>query len=377
MNNRSERIFLIGANQDFWFLGGASILVWFAMFFGQMFRGDVVSIEQHFVQVIAAFGLLSLVCNYPHFIISYRFGYGRGWKFIAQHWLSLIVVPGLMIGFYVCAYLNFDYDLGEEYSNLGSEILKGSIWAMYLTVGWHYSKQVFGCMMVYAKFDNYKLSRNQRRIIKVNVYSLATTNFLFFLASVYSAPDSNFFGLHLTSIDFPEVVRSAAEVFTILTGLAVVYFIFLKNYRESKVLPSLNLVVPWFAFYVWWLPFAKQPEYYFYAVPFFHSLQYLPFAYRLQTGGNSKNKFHLKRAGHGLQIAILLLVSSFAFEFIPLYLDKNLETSQHQVEWFFFISFAVFINIHHFFIDSVTWKFNQSEVQTGLFGRSHLDEGRQ
>ena len=33
---------------------------------------------------------------------------------------------------------------------------------MIFTIGWHYTKQVFGCMMVYAHYDGYPLSRVQR-----------------------------------------------------------------------------------------------------------------------------------------------------------------------------------------------------------------------
>src|SRR5438105_3289695 len=71
---------------DFWCLGGASILVWAAIIIGGVFRQKFVAIDQHFSQLTATFGILSLLCNYPHFIVSYRIGYSKGWRFILRHW---------------------------------------------------------------------------------------------------------------------------------------------------------------------------------------------------------------------------------------------------------------------------------------------------
>ena len=41
--------------------------------------------------------------------------------------------------------------------------------AMFFTVGWHYTKQAFGCMMVYASFDGYRFTIAQRNLVKWNL----------------------------------------------------------------------------------------------------------------------------------------------------------------------------------------------------------------
>ena len=69
-----------------------------------------------------------------------------------------------------------------------------------------------------------------------------------------------------------------------------------------------------------------------------------------------------------IRIAILILVGYLAFELIPTSLDKGLDTEWNLKTSFFLVSFAVFINIHHFFIDSVVWKFDQPEVRRNLLG---------
>jgi hypothetical protein len=63
---------------------------------------------------------------------------------------------------------------------------------------------------------------------------------------------------------------------------------------------------------------------------------------------------------------MLLLVGFSAFELVPSLLDRAFQTEWYLKTWFFMIAFAVFINVHHFFIDSVVWKFNQDEVRNSL-----------
>ena len=50
---------------------------------------------------------------------------------------------------------------------------------MLFTVGWHYTKQVFGCMMVYAYFDKYPMSLRQRTITKYALLSIWWLNFAY------------------------------------------------------------------------------------------------------------------------------------------------------------------------------------------------------
>ena len=73
--------------------------------------------------------------------------------------------------------------------------------------------------------------------------------------------------------------------------------------------------------------------------------------------------FNLNRS---LRLGLLLFVGFCAFELIPSSLDRALETTWYLKTWFFMIAFAVFINVHHFFIDSVVWKFNQTEIRDSL-----------
>jgi hypothetical protein len=189
---------------DFWLLGGASVALGLVMFSTSYLRGKSPSIDESFAEATGFFALLSIVCNHPHFMLSYRFGYGRGWRFIASHLFSLVVVPVTMIAVFFVAYFNFGRDVsgstgvkalnwfyettgwGFQFgtlSSLGAELLGMSVWAMYLTMGWHYSKQVFGCVLVYNKYDGYVFSQVQKRLLKWSVFSVAFFN-LCYLAEI-------------------------------------------------------------------------------------------------------------------------------------------------------------------------------------------------
>lgn len=375
---------------DFWALGGLSILLCIVLHIANFFRDDLPVLQMRFMQLFAVFSILSIVCNHPHFLVSYRFGYGRGFKFIFKNWFALIVVPMALMATYAVAYFKFDTEISQSpyilslnsllthiglsfrfgvSDKLGAEIMSLSIWFMYFTVGWHYCKQVYGCMMVYAFYDGYTLKPWQRGLFKWSVVSVAIYQFIYMthLMEQHSLDgniqDLRFQGFSLTPIGLPEwMLGWSTLIMAILAAGGVI--ILILNYQKSKQLPSWNFLIPWIAFYVWWVPISHLPEYYLAMVPFFHSLQYLPFALCMESTKIKRNRWYNAQAS--LRILLLLAAGLLAFELIPSVIDKKLETDVYQSAWFFTSAFAVFLNIHHFFIDSVVWKLKNKDVRDSL-----------
>ena len=89
---------------DFWLLGGASVLVWLVMMSLQGFRTSW-AIDQHFKNLTYTAASLSLLINYPHFLVSYKLAYRRGRPFVLAHWYQLIAVPLLLLAIFVVAFL--------------------------------------------------------------------------------------------------------------------------------------------------------------------------------------------------------------------------------------------------------------------------------
>jgi hypothetical protein len=366
---------------DFWLLGGASLLVWFVMFATQGFRAAW-AIDQHFKNLTVTTASLSLLVNYPHFLISYKLAYSRGRAFVTSHWWQLLVVPALLIATFAFAYAYYNVPVsqlspvgmlsrdltgfgnnGRVFSGprLGDLLFGLTFNVMIFTVGWHYTKQVFGCMMVYAYFDRYRFSPRQRTITK---YALLSIWWLNFAQGNVAGAQSNFSQFKYYSFDLPDILVPITSLIVAAGVLLVAYDVFWKNYKERGELPSVNMVVPFLALYVWWLPITRQYEFYFLLTPFFHSLQYLAFVYKMEdTRLRGVNNPEVR----GTILAFgIVLAGWLAFEFVPNEIDTALGTFNAWQMFFFFTAAMLFINIHHYFIDNVLWRFRDPEIQKYL-----------
>ena len=371
---------------DFWIIGGTSILMFVVFLLASVFRESSIVIQQKFLMFGSFFALMSILCNHPHFMITFKFGYTRGWRFLLKHWFALLFVPLSMVGVFAIAYFSYDYAINEnvvvitlnnffattgisfrigQVRTLGLELISLGVWTMYATVGWHYSKQVYGCMMVYNDLKQYGLEKWQKLAIRYNLISLAFYQFFTMSEKVDSAnsalfQDSRFSNVGITSIGFSSVIMSLSRWALIISFFIVIY-VFIERYRIAKKSPPITFLIPWIAIYIWWIQVGDMPEFYYGAVPFFHSLQYLLFASKMEIKSlENAKKFNLKIS---IRIILLLIIGLLFFEFIPAGLDEKLQTNLHQTSWFFMTAFALFINIHHFFIDSTVWKLSDRRVK--------------
>ena len=371
---------------DFLLLGGASLLVWAIMISFRLFSSE--NTNNQFFYLAVLFSWLSIICNYPHFLISYRFGYGRGKGFVYKNWPALIAMPLFLIFIYIIAYYFFTEQIksyafvlwlnnvfrsvGMEFQlgalpNLGIEILNFSVRIMFITTGWHYAKQAFGCIMVFSHYHQYPLTKFQRNLWKLSLYSIAIYNFFYIsnLTTMQSGTFSYFFDVPILNSIYPDYMTTICLAFVAILGFAVIYFILVKNYLMFKMLPNSSILIPWIALHFWWIPFLGHNDFYLLAVPFFHSLQYLLFAYQLEaperTTSRSKKVVQLV-----LKTIVLITVGYLSFIFIPRFLDSTFSTQMRIHVVFFIVAISVFINVHHFFIDSVVWRFSDEHVRLKL-----------
>ena len=366
---------------DFWLLGGASVLVWLVMIGVQGFRTSW-AVDQHFKNLTYTAASLSLLINYPHFLISYKLAYRRGRPFVAAHWWQLVAVPIGLATVFAIAFLTYETPVGQlplvpaltgtfgpllglgqvlSGPRLGDVLFTVVFNFMMLTVGWHYTKQVFGCMMVYAFYDGYALTQAQRDLTKRALLTIWVMNFVH---TNIGGSQNAFSQFRYYSLDLPDV---AAPLSLALVGggfVAVAYKVFYANYRERGAIPGVNMLVPFVALYIWWLPQTRQYEFYFLLTPMFHSLQYLAFVYKMEdTRLRSEQHREVKAT---LLVIGIVLAGWLAFEFVPNTLDNALGTFNAWQMFFFFTAAMLFINIHHYFIDNVLWRFRDPEVRAYL-----------
>ncbi|MDE3268999.1 MAG: hypothetical protein OYH77_01805 [Pseudomonadota bacterium] len=340
--------------------------------------------NSYFDQLGAFFVICFLFVNYPHFIASYKLAYSKGVRFIGRNWFQLLFVPLLLTAMIATAYVFFDSSpfivkhineaLGFVGINTqivspaqehGVEMMALLLDLMYISVGWHYSKQVYGCMMVYAHYNSYKLTHIQRHIAKWSVLGIWFVNY--FSYHTY-AGSGDFYGIAMNGIGLGEVPKLISWAGFGLIIACACYFIFWQNYRRYQQLPSVNFLVPFVAYSIWFLPPFNQPFFYMTAVPFFHSLQYLVFVYRIEKEKLIATDVSANRKNIIATALIMLLIIGgwLSFNLVPELLDEVTGISSIHNVAFFVAAAHIFINIHHYFIDNVIWRFDNTDIKKYL-----------
>jgi len=376
-----QKAFLFGSRGlDFLLIGGLSLILWIPIYFLQ---GTFDGLEKAVLALPGIAFVLAYWVNYPHFMASYKLAYFQDKQFILSNWFQLIAVPALLLLciilgliFYhspirdsgVIASFNALFDtLGlrtrfGQHPNLGAELLGHLIVLMYFTVGWHYAKQTFGCMMVYAKLDNYPLTNLERNLIR---YSLLSTWWLTWLYSNCAPGSYPFYNLTIYRLDLPYIWFQASYVLVALMFATLITLLSYK-YVSQQVKPSWNFLIPMIALLTWHIPLAGQPQY-FYLIAFFHSLQYFPFVAKVERSRYAKAARARPYLRLSLFFGIMCLLGYLCFDYLPNGLDRLSATPTELGVSFFLIAFLAFINIHHYFIDNVLWRFKNPEVKELLF----------
>lgn len=304
----------------------------------------------------------AIVINSPHFAASYILFYRR--MFVSnlsqtekqRYWVAGVYIPLILLTYLaVCMKLQSPELLGLAYA------------LMVITVGWHYAKQGFGMLMMdSAKMRSYFDPRS-RNILLYNTYAAWLVNFL---ATCYFSNRvlKDYFGVpvQLLPVQLPLLVTAVA-IFAITTVFTIQVLV--RKRRQQPI--AVAGLTGYLASTYLWLPLIVHPVALF-VIPAFHSLQYL-YVVSIFEGNRARHIANAKSGG--LKISPRLRVALFAaaalalgalmFDFGPHWsaafflLDGNISTS--------YFLFWVFVNVHHYFIDSVLWRKENPEAVKYLF----------
>ena len=341
--------------ESFW-LGGFSIIMALCFWAFVDKSSSVYSIS------MLAFSL-AFVVNHPHFLSSYLLLYSDHKQYLLKNikyfWAG-IIVPLILIGLLIYSYQ--------------SKSLQSMAWlitSMYFFVGWHYVKQIFGCIIVPNAQRKIYFSTFTRRLLLANLFGVW---FMSWLRTQVGDQSFAFYGIPHKSVNLPAWTITANYIFIGLTLAALIVHL-LREYIEKNFTPCASSITAFIAIYAWYIPAFSHPAY-AYLIPFFHSLQYLFLVWILKKnqtqdaqknmqGADSRRTWIIKFVGF---FATATFLGALCFEFIPKYLDgseafnaKDFTTS------FYLASFLLFINIHHYFIDNVIWRSQNSDVKKYLF----------
>ncbi len=342
-------------------MGGLSIVV--SIGFWLMMRKNA-----SLFQVAHVAFALAFVINHPHFLSSYVLLYGDFRKRIfknGRYFWAAVIVPLILLGLLVTAMAT---------ANTG--LMAHIVTSMFFFVGWHYVKQVFGCVIVTSAQRKMFYTPGERRLMLGNLFAVWGMSWLH--SQVYQPGDPStafaFYGIPHYRLNLPVWTQQGTYIVLALSALAVIAM-HVRRYMRTGVKPSAPGVAAYLSLYAWYIPAATHPAF-GYFIPAFHSLQYMAFVWTLkrnQVGAEvrsfkdpkERRKEWLNRFGGFFANAAVL--GALTFEFIPKALDGRGWLSPELGPTPFMAAFLLFINIHHYFIDNVIWRSDNPTVREHLF----------
>jgi len=308
------------------------------------------------------------VINDPHFSVTYLLFYRRVRERLlgpdvplAQRLRYLWAgagVPVVLLGWIVLAL-----------SRRSAEGLGLLFQLMFFLVSWHYVKQAFGVLLVLCARRGVRFSLLERRIFLLHCLSA----WLYARATPFDpgAPQIEQ-GVFYHSLRHPGWLETATLVPFAASAAALVWALVSVAIRERSSAPvgpvTVFLVTTWL-----WVVYAGIDPLLFYVIPALHSLQYLYFVYLERSGAARKLEGppafgRPVRTALGLLAAAALVLGFLLFHGLPGGLDELLTSADPAEQGAlgptpFLAAFVAFVNVHHYFMDSVIWRREVAEAR--------------
>lgn len=355
--------YLYGPASDFFLLGGSALLVLPLMW---------LTPESARPGAAAGLFLLSHVINNPHFAHSYQIFYR---DFSAKAFGEALPAPMrlryLAVGLGVPAFLFVYLAACAAAGSLGGLALAANL--MGFLVGWHYVKQGYGMLMVDAALKRRFFTGADKRVLLANAYLVWIA--VWAHINVY-VPELQLLNLRPYALPVPDAALAALNTLCALAAAATLW-VFWRRAAQGG-LPVNGAAAYLITLYVIYAVGRTDPLFLL-AVPAIHSLQYLAVVWRFETNRQSARPDAGAPAAlprvFGTQARLRLAAFAGAgvalgfagFHGAPALLQALSPATALGAALYAF-TFAVFINVHHYFIDSVIWRRENPEAKRYLFG---------
>ena len=320
--------------------------------------------------LIVAMWMLADVLNHPHFAASYQIFYrnfpqkvlGTGLKraMRIRYVVAGIVVPAALLAFFALSFAAGDRHMLGYAGN-----------AMLFLVGWHYTKQGYGMLMVDAVYRRRFFDEREKAVFLYNAYACWI---LFWLCMNWYVSERQMWGLSYYSLAVPEAALWIAGLAVAATTLLTFRVFALRLRPGGAGLPWAGVVAYLTSLYFWAL--ARFHPIALIFVPAFHSLQYLVIVWRAEKNRAELVSDDADANGSGKRMLppiATFMLSAFVlglagFWWLPRLFDRVLP---YDSEIFggtvFMFVFWMFINIHHYFMDNVIWRRDNPDTARALF----------
>ena len=312
----------------------------------------------------------ALVINNPHFAVTYLLFYkdarNRALGGVlppaqrARYVFAGLVVPAALLAWAASAL------------HAGTARSMGfMVELMFFLVGWHYVKQGFGILTVFSARRGLRYSPLERAVILSHCFA----GWAYAWASP-ATPGREVAekGVIYTSLARPPGLERAALVAFGLSTAALLVTLALKWRRERRLPPFAPLAG--FLTSIWlWTVYSSVDPLMRYIIPALHSIQYLYVVWLLKRNeAREAEGPPLFGRPVGVELGILAVsavgLAWVLFRGAPELLDGALvlrssagEAAPRLGETPYFAAIYVFVNIHHYFMDTVIWRRENPETR--------------
>lgn len=334
-------------------MGGASVIFYFI---------STILIKHSHSYFAKIIFFSSFLVNFPHFMLSYQLLYIDFRHFIFSKfsffWAG-IIVPAILVTTLILA-SHFD-----PISHLGYFVN-----ALFFFVGWHYTKQIFGTIIVTNALQKIFYNKIERWSLQINLFTLWVISWVW---NNIGNSEQIYEGILFRGLNFSRRYLIYCLMAIIIT-LVFALIIHVRKHIRERSKPSLAALISFIAAYVWFIPLFYNPLF-FPCIAFFHSLQYLPFVYAVRRNkieselekSNPENRMMIYCIRHYGYLFLSVVLGAIFFYFLPNYLNQMRFFDFDVLGTLMMFYFVIFLNIHHYFIDNVIWKKNNEQMQKYLF----------
>jgi len=349
---------------EFLGVGGATLLLFpLAALLRGVIGLDTAELVVGFVTFHAA-----AVINDPHFSVTYLLFYrkararllgaefGKLQRF--RYAFAGVIVPVALAAWAVSAIVS------RSAASLGLMMQ-----LMFFLVGWHYVKQGFGVLVVLSARQGFSFNARERRLVLAHCFCA----WLYARASPVDSGTEYFEqGVVFRSLPHPPGLEAATEAAFWLSTLGLGWAL-VSVWRRQRRLPPLSALAG-FLVTVWlWVVYSSIDPVMVYLIPALHSVQYLYFVWLLKRNeARAEEGPPLFRRPAAVRVGALA-VGAIGLGWLILHgapagfdkafaIDDAVQAGDLGVTPFL-AAFVTFVNLHHYFMDSVLWRRDNPETR--------------
>jgi len=312
----------------------------------------------------------ALVINNPHFAVTYLLFYKDARKRALGGELppgqrARYVFAGLVVPLALLAWAGVALNRGSARS-MGSMIE-----LMFFLVGWHYVKQGFGILTVFSARRGFRFNLIERAAVLAHCFA----GWAYAWASP-AAPGKTVQekGVVYLALAHPLWLEQITRVAFGLSALALIAAL-ARRWRKDAQLPPFGPLLAYLVSIWLWTVYSSIDPLMRYLIPALHSIQYL-FVVWLFKRNEAREAEGPPLFGKPVALRLGMLAASAVglawvlFRGAPSFLDGRLVlTSSAGDETAglgdtpYLAAVFVFVNIHHYFMDTVLWRRENPETR--------------